>query len=136
MTTPPLFAHRREAALFLLLSLAVPVAVVLLPLHLYPVCLFHALTGLHCPGCGTGRGLRLILSGHILQGLRQNPLLGLVIPYAFALNLEAALTLLGRPGLVPADPGRTFRGLLVASVLAYAILRNLPFPPFNLLAPP
>ena len=40
----------------------------------YPIpCMFHALTGLYCPGCGGTRACRLLLSGHIFQSFLYHP---------------------------------------------------------------
>ena len=40
----------------------------------YPVCLFHKLTGLNCPGCGGTRAAYQLLHGHLLNALRDNAL--------------------------------------------------------------
>ena len=40
----------------------------------YPTCLFHQLTGLNCPGCGSTRGLYALLHGNFLIALRDNAL--------------------------------------------------------------
>ncbi|MBI1814463.1 MAG: DUF2752 domain-containing protein [Deltaproteobacteria bacterium] len=37
------------------------------------VCLFHALTGYDCPGCGMGRALLLLTQGRIIASLHQHP---------------------------------------------------------------
>src|ERR1039458_2298384 len=41
----------------------------------YPVCQFHRLTGLNCPGCGGTRALYALLHGHLATALRDNALL-------------------------------------------------------------
>src|SRR5436190_16352264 len=38
----------------------------------YPVCAFHQVTGLLCPGCGATRALHQILHGHLTDALRLN----------------------------------------------------------------
>ena len=62
---------------------------------LFPPCPFFALTGLHCPGCGTLRGLHQLLNGHLLAALGLNPLMVLALPfvgYAFLSTLALAVT--------------------------------------------
>src|SRR5438270_4211793 len=48
---------------------------------IYPACLFHALTGLHCPGCGSTRCLHALLHGDLRQAAAWNVLLLLALPY-------------------------------------------------------
>ena len=40
----------------------------------YPVCEFHQLTGLNCPGCGGTRAVYQLLHGHLLRALEDNAL--------------------------------------------------------------
>ena len=42
-------------------------------------CPFYRLTGLYCPGCGSGRAVRALLHGHLLQALSYNYLLDLLL---------------------------------------------------------
>ena len=39
----------------------------------YPPCVFHALTGWHCPGCGSARALNQLLHGHVGAAWGYNP---------------------------------------------------------------
>src|SRR5208283_124420 len=45
----------------------------------YPVCLFHSLTGLNCPGCGATRAAYQLLHGHLLRALQDNALFVLAL---------------------------------------------------------
>jgi hypothetical protein len=48
--------------------------------HFYPICQFHALTGLNCPGCGMLRATHYLLHGEVVTALRHNALLVLGLP--------------------------------------------------------
>lgn len=37
-------------------------------------CMFHALTGIYCPGCGGTRSVYYLLTGHPLLSLRYHPI--------------------------------------------------------------
>ncbi|MBV9493899.1 MAG: DUF2752 domain-containing protein [Acidobacteria bacterium] len=46
----------------------------------YPQCIFHALTGLDCPGCGATRAAHALLHGRFAQAFHFNPMLLLYAP--------------------------------------------------------
>lgn len=46
-----------------------------------PQCLFHRLTGLNCPGCGSQRFFHAMLHGDVTQAIGHNLLLVIAIPY-------------------------------------------------------
>jgi len=101
----------------------------------YPRCLFHATTGLYCPGCGGLRGLHELLHGHWLAALRMNLLAFGLAPLLILLGLTGWLRR-GKPrgaGTVWSRPW--FVWLLMGMVVAFGVLRNLPIPPFTLLTP-
>ncbi len=94
--------------------------------HFYPVCLFHRVTGLLCPGCGALRALHQLLHGHFLAALQCNALLVLSLPLLAFITGRSVLTKLqGR------HPAIAFRAAwlwsAVAVVVIFTVLRNLPF---------
>ena len=49
--------------------------------HAYPVCVFHALTGLQCPGCGTTRAVHHLLHGDVAGAFHLNAMLFVGVPF-------------------------------------------------------
>ena len=49
--------------------------------HFYPRCVFHAMTGLQCPGCGTTRALHHLLHGDVTGAFRLNAMLFVAVPF-------------------------------------------------------
>ena len=52
--------------------------------HFYPICVFHALTGWQCPGCGGTRALYQLLHLHVGEALHYNALVTVIAPLALA----------------------------------------------------
>ena len=91
------------------------------------VCLFYELTGLYCPGCGSGRAAIALLHGHIPEAFSHNALLFLLgLPCGAVLAYEYLRFVFPGPGLkkieLPAWTARLSLGLIVG----FWILRNLP----------
>ena len=76
---------RLEAGLLALAAAAAAVALFLFdPANatFFPPCVFHSLTGFHCPGCGTLRAFHALAHGNVGTAFRFNPLAMLVLPFA------------------------------------------------------
>lgn len=101
-----------------------------------PPCVLHALTGLYCPGCGAGRASHQLLHGHLAAAWALNPLYVLTFPYMLYYAVRGFLGLLLGVRL-PHIPlgGRRTVWIVPVVVILYMILRNIPVPPFSLLAP-
>jgi hypothetical protein len=101
----------------------------------YPICPFHSITGLHCPGCGTGRALHQLLHGNVLAAMRLNPLGVLLLPPVAYGMLSLALQFVGLRPLPSKFIPAFWIWMLLAVILLYWVLRNIPCYPFTLLAP-
>jgi len=101
----------------------------------YPRCLFHTLTGFHCPGCGLTRCVHALLHGDLRQAAAYNALALLFLPVLAVCGVRA-LWAQGKPRAFSARPlPPWFFRMLFCMLITYWILRNLDFAPFNLLAP-
>jgi hypothetical protein len=101
----------------------------------YPPCLFHSLTGLYCPGCGATRALYQMVHGHPASAFAMNPLFVILLPIIVYTFFSYALLGIRGRGLPKVFVNPTFLKLLFWIAVAFGIIRNLPFYPFNLLAP-
>lgn len=133
----------KSKILYIILLLTAAIAIPLLYFFLYPLyeqyfpkCIFHLVTGLHCPGCGTQRAFIALLHGDVLSALHDNFLAVSLSP--FLLYVLAVFFY----NLFSSDKkySRVFNTFLPARfililVLVFAILRNIPLYPFSLLAP-
>ena len=93
----------------------------------YPPCPFRAMTGLDCPGCGTGRALHRVLHGNAIEAFDLNPLAMLMLPVLglmVASSVASALQIRKIPRI--RAPGWAIWAL-PAVVITFWIARNLPF---------
>ena len=133
------FLNRRTGALGLLAAVSGIVTVLYLfspyDSGLYAACPFNTLTGLHCPGCGTLRGLHELTHGRLGTAFGLNPLMVLMLPFiAFSFVKYIAAGILGRTERRVFIPS-AYIWLLLGVIILFWILRNLPYYPFTLLAP-
>jgi hypothetical protein len=102
----------------------------------FPECLFFRATGYHCPGCGSQRALHQLLHGELRQAAGHNLLLVLALPLLVGVGLIYFFDWLRKKQLdFSFLYSRTFLYCTLAVVLAFWLLRNLPFAPFLSLAP-
>jgi len=132
-------AGRWTALALILAGLAVLGAGVLFwfdPAHhaFYPVCAFHRVTGLQCPGCGSLRALHQLLHGHFAAAFHFNAVLVCSLPLLGWLALRfAVLKMRNQPATINVRPAWLWCALAV--MVAFGVLRNLPFPQLARLAP-
>jgi hypothetical protein len=98
----------------------------------YPVCQFHRLTGLNCPGCGATRALYALLHGDVARAAQDNVLLVAAIPLTAARGGWFALNRLRGRANGNFFPAKWLLPLLVV-LGVFGVLRNLPA--FSFLSP-
>lgn len=101
----------------------------------FPICPLYKLTGFSCPGCGMTRGFHALFHGDVLTALGYNALIPIFVFVGAYLMISLSLTAARGRGLSWQifKPGLLY-GFLVM-MLVFGIVRNLPFYPFNILAP-
>ncbi len=116
----------------ILLGAGVPAAALFALVYLraggeLPNCLFHSLTGLYCPGCGSGRAVTALLYGRLREAFFQNILLfPLGIPACVVLLHEYLRLVFPGLGLRPVRIPRAVGIVCAAAILAFWVLRNIP----------
>jgi hypothetical protein len=100
--------------------------------NFYPVCLFHKLTGLNCPGCGATRSLYALLHGNFAAAFRDNALFVLTLPALAARGLWSAAKKVSRKGAGNFFPTKSLWAFLAVAIV-FGVLRNLPA--FRFLSP-
>lgn len=90
-------------------------------------CPFYKLTGLYCPGCGSGRAVRALLRGDLAESFRWNPMLYLMgLPAALCVLYEYVRIVFLPRKLRPIVLSKRLCVILVVLILTWWILRNLP----------
>lgn len=102
---------------------------------LYPPCLFHALTGLHCPGCGTLRALHQLLHGNLRTAFRLNPLMVSSLPFVAYWVLSGLVREVSGWRMPRLFLPAAWIWVLLGVIVLFSIARNVPVYPFSLLAP-
>jgi hypothetical protein len=128
----------RLAALGALTGVAVCGAIVLAAFDpaasaIFPPCPFHALTGLHCPGCGAARAGHALLSGDLAGAVGHNVLLVVAAPWLALGVVRETLRVTGARVSSSAPRSAWWIRAALAVLVTFTVLRNLPA--FVFLAP-
>jgi len=97
----------------------------------YPLCVFHRLTGLQCPGCGGLRAVHHLLHGEVITAFRFNQLFVLALPLAGWFTFRRLWRGSRPKPISPRVQARWAWGTL-AVLIAFWILRTLPLEIFKL----
>lgn len=103
--------------------------------HFLPVCPLYALTGFACPGCGLTRGFHALFRGDVLTALDFNVLIPIWAAVFVYLFISLVLLVVRGRGLSMKVFHPTALWVFLIVLLAFGVLRNLPFYPFSILFP-
>src|SRR4029079_4737349 len=84
----------------------------------FPKCIFHSLTGLKCPSCGSQRAIHDLIHFQISSALKQNALMVTSIPYLSFLVFYRRNNLL---------QGKKTIYIILVIIIMWTILRNIQF---------
>ena len=103
----------------------------------FPPCPFFKITSLYCPGCGSLRAVHYLLHGRLLTAFDLNPLMVLFLPFIGYIFLSRFLVFITGRQLLSLEflYSPILIWAILALILAYWILRNIPVQPFIFLAP-
>ena len=100
--------------------------------NFYPVCQFHLLTGLYCPGCGATRASYQLLHGNLMAALHDNALYVVSLAALAARGLWFLKRRHYRQPIGFFIPPAALWAFLAVSLI-FVVVRNLPT--FSFLAP-
>lgn len=104
----------------------------------YPPCPIHALSGWHCPGCGSARAVHALVHGDFGAALDHNCLATLLLCALAPWGAWQAWSALRYDRFAALATGRVYprAGWIATGAIAlFTVARNLPWPPFSWLAP-
>jgi hypothetical protein len=102
----------------------------------FPICIFHQVTGLHCPGCGAQRALHSLFHGQLLLALHYNPLFIIALPFLLLAGGRWIWQFASGRELPPILVRPLYIKIIAGVVIGFAVIRNIPVAPFTWLAPP
>ncbi|WP_079415603.1 DUF2752 domain-containing protein [Paenibacillus ferrarius] len=94
-------------------------------IHIEIPCIFHAVTGLYCPGCGITRVALSLLKWDFYQAFRFNPLVFVLLP------LYLTYMMANKRGM--SRTSRIIMTVMLIATISFGLLRNIPA--FDWLAP-
>ncbi|OJU12082.1 MAG: hypothetical protein BGN88_02600 [Clostridiales bacterium 43-6] len=125
----------------ILFAFAVPAVLVsgLIYIYFYRspfYCPNYRYTHLYCPGCGGGRALYDITHLNLLTALDHNVIFTLFAPVLIYLVIKYYIRIVFHKDPLPFFPLTSFNSyLIIAVILLFFVLRNIPVFPFTILAP-
>jgi hypothetical protein len=91
----------------------------------YPRCLFYAVTGWQCPGCGGLRALHHLLHGHFQTAFALNPLFVVAVPLGLLAGAHCWRTRRATGNWIVPPRNSFWIWLALAGIVLFGIGRNV-----------
>lgn len=98
-------------------------------------CPFRLLTGLYCPGCGSIRAMTQLLQGNIFKAAKHNVLAVAFFPLLVWVTVGKVKLLITGKGLPSIPFTARWMRVLLALIILFTLLRNLPITQLAFLTP-
>lgn len=89
-------------------------------------CIFHQITGLYCPGCGTGRMMMSFLGLNFVQAFRYNPAVFVGLPFIVYYLVATAIAYIKGYAKKTGTIETIIIIILFILILGLGALRNIP----------
>jgi len=127
----------KKAQMLLLLTVALLLLFLFNPAvsSFYPPCIFKRITGYYCQGCGSLRALHNLLHGDFAAAVKMNFLLTVTLPL---IVVNSVINIRNNKKIFSLQPpfnSAVFVCIVFFIAVLFAVGRNIPHYPFNLLAP-
>jgi len=103
--------------------------------NIFLTCPFYYLTGFHCPGCGSQRAVHDLLHGRIDEVLSHNLMFLVLFSFIIGKLYYFSAKLIFKKEVIDISYNKYYTYGILAFVILFWILRNIPTSPFTLLAP-
>jgi len=100
-----------------------------------PNCPFYSVTGFYCPGCGSQRATHQLLNFNVFSVLQQNVLYLLSLLILVYHLIVTGINTIFKKHLYNYIYHPKTPLVILGFIIIFWILRNIPYYPFNLLAP-
>lgn len=95
--------------------------------HITFVCPSYTIFHIYCPGCGTTRMIKSILTLNFYQAFRYNPLLFILSPFILILLIDKYIKWLkGNNNYLYKKINQKFWYICIVILVIYGIIRNIP----------
>lgn len=89
-------------------------------------CLFHAVTGWLCPGCGVTKLCLALLQLDLAEAWEANTVLFLMLPVLAVLGIRMAVRYVRGSSIVGPKWEEVFIWIMIALLIVWGVVRNLP----------